>query len=289
MKEFKDKVAVITGAASGIGRAIAERCVQEGMKAVLADVEVAALTQSEAEMTAAGATVLAVRTDVAQAKDVEALAHKTLDAFGAVHLLCNNAGVGAGTSIWESTMADWEWVMGVNLWGVIHGVRVFVPIMLAQDTASHIVNTASMAGLISGPGLGVYRVTKHGVVTLSETLYHELAQRGAKVKVSVLCPGYVNTRIMEAARNRPVPLPPTQPQSAEEAARWDAMRHAVQTGMPPAQVADAVFKALRGDQFYILTHPEWKEGVRTRMEDILQERNPTLQGQKWEGPPRDVT
>ena len=196
MQAFNDKVAVITGAASGIGRAIAERCVQEGMKVVLADVEVEALTQTEADMKTAGATVLAVLTDVAQAADVEALAHKTLDAFGAVHLLCNNAGVGAGTSIWESPIADWEWVMGVNLWGVIHGVRVFVPIMLAQDTACHIVNTASMAGLVSGSGLGVYRVTKHGVVTLSETLYHELVQRGAKVKVSVLCPGYVNTRIM---------------------------------------------------------------------------------------------
>jgi NAD(P)-dependent dehydrogenase (short-subunit alcohol dehydrogenase family) len=278
MKEFKDKVAVITGAASGIGRAMAERCVQEGMKAVLADVEVESLTQSEADMKAAGATVLAVRTDVSQAKDVEALAQKTLDAFGAVHLLCNNAGVGAGTSIWESTIADWEWVTSVNLWGVIHGVRVFVPIMLAQDTACHIVNTASMAGLIAGPGLGVYRVTKHGVVTLSETLYHELVQRGAKVKVSVLCPGFVNTRIMEAARNRPVLLPATQPLSPEYAARWDSMRQAVQTGMPPAQVADAVFKALREDKFYILTHPEWKERVRTRMEDILQERNPTPPG-----------
>jgi short-subunit dehydrogenase len=197
--------------------------------------------------------------------------------FAAVHLLCNNAGVGAGTSIsiWESTIADWEWVMGVNLWGVIHGVRVFVPIMLAQDTACHIVNTASIAGLISGPGLGVYKVTKHGVVTLSETLYHGLVQRGAKVKVSVLCPGFVNTRISEAARNRPVHLPATQQVSPEYAAWRDAMRQAVQTGMPPAQVADAVFKALREDKFYILTHPDLKERVRTRMEDILQERSPT--------------
>jgi NAD(P)-dependent dehydrogenase (short-subunit alcohol dehydrogenase family) len=278
MKEFKDKVAVITGAASGIGRAIGDRCVQEGMKVVLADVEVEALTKTEADMKTAGATVLAVLTDVSQAGDVEALAHKALNAFGAVHVLCNNAGVGAGTSVWESTIADWEWVMGVNLWGVIHGVRVFVPIMLAQDTACHIVNTASMAGLVSGSGLGVYRVTKHGVVTLSETLYHELVQRGAKVKVSVLCPGYVNTRIMEAARNRPVHLPPTQPRNPASAAQRDAMRQAVQAGMPPAQVADAVFKALREDTFYILTHPEWKERIRTRMEDIIQERDPTPPG-----------
>src|SRR5205085_11973177 len=129
----------------------------------------------------------------------------------AVHLLCNNAGVGAEAAVWESTLAEWEWVMGVNLWGVIHGVRVFVPLMLAQDTDCHIVNTASIAGLISGPGLGAYKVAKHGVVTLSETLHHELAERGAKVKVAVLCPGIVNTRIMESARNRPSHLPTTEP------------------------------------------------------------------------------
>src|SRR5215831_13355553 len=188
MKEFKGKVAVVTGAASGIGRALAEGCVREGMKVVLADVEVESLTKTEASMKAAGATVLAVRTDVSQARDIEALAQKTLDAFGAVHLLCNNAGVWTGASIWESTIADWEWVLGVNLWGVIHGVRFFVPVMLAQDTECHIVNTASIAGLIAYPGAGIYKVTKHGVVTLSETLYYELAERGAKVHVSILCP-----------------------------------------------------------------------------------------------------
>ena len=178
MREFKDKVAVITGAASGLGRAMADRCVQEGMKVVLADVEVEELAKTEASMKASGATVLALRTDVSQASDMEALAQKTLEAFGAVHLLCNNAGVGTDAAIWKSTIADWEWVIGVNLWGVIHGVRIFVPIMLKQDTESHIVNTASMAGLISGPGLGAYKVTKHAVVALSETLYHELAERG---------------------------------------------------------------------------------------------------------------
>lgn len=278
MKEFKDKVAVITGAASGIGRALADRCVQEGMKAVLADVEVETLTKTAASMKAAGATVLAVRTDVAQARDVEALAEKALEVFGAVHLLCNNAGVGTEAAIWESTIAEWEWVMGVNLWGVIHGVRVFVPLMLAQDTECHLVNTASMAGLLSGPGLGAYKVTKHAVVTLSETLYHELAERGAKVKVSVLCPGIVNTRIMESARNRPGHLPPTEPLGPASGARWETLRQLVPAGMPPGQVADAVFAALREDQFYILTHPEGKEYVRTRMEDILQERSPTPPG-----------
>jgi NAD(P)-dependent dehydrogenase (short-subunit alcohol dehydrogenase family) len=276
MKEFKDKVAVVTGAASGIGRALADRCIQEGMNVVLADVEVEALTKTEASMKAAGAPVLAVRTDVSQARDVEALAQKTLEVFGAVHLLCNNAGV-AGTPApsWESTLADWEWVMGVNLWGVIHGVRVFVPIMQAQDADGHIVNTASMAGLISCPGLAAYKVAKHGVVSLSETLHHELAERGAKVKVSVLCPGVVNTRIMESARNRPGYLPAKKPLDPVSGAGWEALRQLVPAGMPPVQVADAVFKALRKDQFYILTNPEGKESVRTRMEDILQERSPT--------------
>src|SRR5262249_7513453 len=211
MKEFKDKVAVITGAASGIGRALADRCVQEGMRAVLADVEVEPLAKAEASLKASGATVLAVRTDVSQARDLEALAQKTLEAFGAVHLLCNNAGVATEAAVWETTLAEWEWVMGVNLWSVIHGVPGFVPIILKQDTDCPIVTTASMAGLISGPGVGAYKVSKHGVVTLSETLYHELAERGAKLKVSVLCPGIVNTRIMESARNRPRHFPTREP------------------------------------------------------------------------------
>jgi NAD(P)-dependent dehydrogenase (short-subunit alcohol dehydrogenase family) len=278
MKEFKGKVAVVTGAASGIGRALADRSVQEGMKAVLADVEVETLAKTEASLKASGATVLAVQTDVSQARDVAALAQKTLEVFGAVHLLCNNAGVGTEAAIWESTLDVWEWVVGVNLWGVIHGVRAFVPLMLAQDTECHIVNTASMAGLISGPGLGAYKVTKHAVVSLSETLYHELAERGARVRVSVLCPGIVNTRIMESARNRPGHLAPTAPLGPASAARWEALGRLVPAGIPPAQVADAVFAALRKDQFYILTHPEGKESIRTRMEDILQERRPTPPG-----------
>jgi NAD(P)-dependent dehydrogenase (short-subunit alcohol dehydrogenase family) len=278
MKEFKGKVAVITGAASGIGSALAYRSVQEGMKAVLADVEVEALAKTEAGLKASGATVLAVPTDVSQARDVAALAQKTLEVFGAVHLLCNNAGVGTEAAIWESTLEEWEWVMGVNLWGVIHGVRAFVPLMLAQDTGCHIVNTASMAGLISGPGLGAYKVTKHAVVSLSETLSHELAERGAKVRVSVLCPGIVNTRLTESARNRPGHLPPTAPLGPASGARWEALRQLVPAGMPPVQVADAAFADVREDRFYILTHPEGKEAVRTRMEDILHERCPTPPG-----------
>jgi NAD(P)-dependent dehydrogenase (short-subunit alcohol dehydrogenase family) len=277
MKEFRDRVAVITGAASGIGRALAERCAREGMKVVLADVEPEALTNCEASLRAAGATALALRTDDSRGDEVQALAHKTLEAFGAVHLLCNNAGVATIGSIWESTLADWEWVVGVNLWGVIHGVRVFVPIMLAQDTPCHIVNTASMSGLLSMPGSGAYNVTKHGVVSLSETLHRELSERGARIQVSVLCPGIINTRIMESARNRPAhaALEPADPVTEERVA---TLCQLVRTGMPPSEVAAAVFEALWKDQFYILTHPEGKEAVRTRMEDILQERNPTPLG-----------
>jgi NAD(P)-dependent dehydrogenase (short-subunit alcohol dehydrogenase family) len=275
MKEFKGKVAVITGAASGIGRALADRSVQEGMKAVLADVDVETLAKVEAGLRDSGATVLAVPTDVSQARDVAALAQKALEVFGAVHLLCNNAGVGTKAGIWESTLEEWEWVMGVNLWGVIHGVRAFVPLMLAQDTECHIVNTASLVGLTSGPVMGAYKVTKHAVVSLSETLHHELAVRGAKVRVSVLCPGIVNTRIWESGRNRPGHVPPPAPLDTASAARWEALLQRVPAGMPPVQVAEAVFAALREDRFYILTHPEGRDAVRTRMEDILQERSPT--------------
>jgi NAD(P)-dependent dehydrogenase (short-subunit alcohol dehydrogenase family) len=276
MKDLEGKVAVITGAASGIGFALAERCVREGMKAVLADVEGEALAWAEASLKAAGASVLAVRTDVSRAGDVEALARKTLDAFGAVHLLCNNAGVGTRGLVWEGTAAEWEWVLGVNLWGVIHGIRVFVPLMLAQDTECQVVNTASVAGLISGPGLGAYKVSKHAVVSLSETLHHELAEHGGKVKVSVLCPGVVRTRIMESARNCPGHLAAKTSAGSDE--RWEALRQAVQVGTRPAQIADDVFRALREGRFYILTHPELKELIRTRMEDILQERPPTPPG-----------
>jgi NAD(P)-dependent dehydrogenase (short-subunit alcohol dehydrogenase family) len=277
MKDFRGKVAVVTGAASGIGRGLAEACAQEGMKVVLADVDEAALSQTERELKDAGAEVIAVRTDVSKAGDVEALAQRALGAFGAAHLLFNNAGVGAGTTVWESTLEDWQWVLGVNLWGVIHGVRTFVPLMLKQGDECHIVNTASMAGLVSGPALGVYKVTKHGVVSLSETLCCELAVMKSKIGVSVLCPAGVNTRVMESERNRPAEL---QNVSAGESthpvvAQAEAMlRQIVSTGMPPSEVAGAVFDAIRDGRFYILTHADWKQFVRKRLNDILLDRNP---------------
>jgi len=277
MQEFKDKVAVITGAASGIGRGIAERCAQEGMKLVLADVEEIALAQAERELQSAGATTIAVRTDVSRAKDIEELAQKALESFGVVHLLFNNAGVGAGTTVWESTLEDWEWVLGVNLWGIIHGIRTFVPIMLDQNTECHIVNTASIAGLISGSGLGIYKVTKHGVVSLSETLACELAERHAKIKVSVLCPIWVKTRILESERNRPAELQNTSSGSMrpEDEAIFEALNQAVQGGISPQQVAEYVFDAIRNERFYILTHPESKLLIRKRMQDILEDRSPS--------------
>ena len=277
MKEFRGRVAVVTGAASGIGRGLAEACAQEGMKVVLADVDEAALARAEQELRDAGADVIAARTDVSKSGDVDALARTTLGAFGAAHLLFNNAGVGAGTTVWESTLADWEWVLGVNLWGVIHGVRTFVPLMLGQGDECHIVNTASMAGLVSGPALGVYKVTKHAVVSLSETLSCELSIMKAKVGVSVLCPAGVNTRVMDCERNRPDELrnAPAGESAHPAVAQAEAMlRRLVEEGMPPSQVAGAVFEAIRAERFYVLTHEDWKMHVRKRMNDILLGRNP---------------
>jgi NAD(P)-dependent dehydrogenase (short-subunit alcohol dehydrogenase family) len=278
VQELGGKVAVVTGAASGIGFALADRFAREGMKVVLADVEVDALARAEVELRGRGATVLAVRTDVRQATEVEALAEKTLAAFGGVHVVCNNAGVVVAKATWEYTLADWEWVLGVNLWGVIHGVRTFVPIMLRQGTEGHIVNTASDNGLATGAFLASYDASKFGVVALSENLSRELARIGAPVKVSVLCPQAVRTNLMDSARNRPRAL--TDPEEASpasaEAQGVDAelRKYLEEQGFAPAQIADHVVAAIRADTFYILTHPGSKEGVRVRMEGILEGRNP---------------
>jgi len=277
MKDFQGKVAVITGGASGLGRAMADRFAREGMRIVLADVEPNALAKAEAEMKAAGAQVMSVRTDVSKAADVEALAQKTLAAFGAVHLVANNAGVAPLGNAWENSVADWEWTLGVNLWGVIHGVRVFTPIMLAQGGEAHIVNTASVSGLISPPGSAMYNVTKHAVVTLTETLYHDLALKQSRIGCSVLCPAYVPTGIVDSERNRPAPLQnPAQEKTAEQQAREALLRKAVTSGkLSAGDVAQKVFEAVRDGRFYILTHPRIKPSIQWRMEDILQDRNPT--------------
>ena len=278
MKDFRDKVAVITGGASGIGRAMADRFAAAGMKIVLADVEKNALARAEEEMRATGATVRSVPTDVSQPEQVEALARATLDAFGAVHVLCNNAGVAAAGPSWEHSLKDWQWVLGVNLWGVIYGVRSFVPLMLRQDTECHVVNTASMAGLVAAPFMSIYNVAKYGVVALSESLHHELALQQSKVKVSVLCPAWVKTNIMDSERNRPQKLSnlDTPPPPPEAEVMQQTARQFLEQGLAPSRVAELVFEAVRDERFYILTHPEWKAMVESRMQDILQDRSPGM-------------
>jgi NAD(P)-dependent dehydrogenase (short-subunit alcohol dehydrogenase family) len=275
MKEFKGKVAVITGAASGIGLGIAERCVREGMKVVLADINETDLAKAETDLKSLGGTVLAIRTDVSKQSDIEQLARQAIDAFGEVHLLFNNAGVAAGGAPWEATWNDWEWVIGVNLWSVIYGVKVFTPLMLAQNTECHIINTSSAAGLIVGGMSAPYSVTKHAVVALSESLYLSLQQRKALINVSVLCPGIVRTNIINAERNRPAELcnEPVK-KTPEMQAGLDTFKAMLDAGMPASQVADAVFDAIQKEQFYILPHPEWTEAIQLRTDKLLQLENP---------------
>jgi NADP-dependent 3-hydroxy acid dehydrogenase YdfG len=195
-----------------------------------------------------------------------------------VHLLCNNAGVGAGSTVWESTINDWKWVIGVNVWGVIHGLRVFLPIMLEQDSEGHIVNTASIAGMISYHRSAAYHLSKHAIVALSEKLFHDLAARGSKIRVSVLCPGWVRTGIMDSMRNRPAALRDNAPEIVITPEMKEAMeqyRRACEAGIPPANVADHVFQAVRDEKFYIFTHPEYAPLMKERLEAVLQQRNPT--------------
>ncbi len=260
------QVAVITGAASGIGRGLAERFATEDMAVVLADIEEEPLAKLEADLRAEGTTVLAVQTDVSKADSVENLAAQTYTTFGAVHILCNNAGVVCSRPIWEHTLADWEWVLGVNLWGVIHGIRTFVPRMLAQETECHIVNTASILGLVRSPGTGIYTVSKHGVVALSETLADDLAQMNSKIQVHVLCPGWVRTGILDSARNRPdtESLPNSQNTIASQTVRAE-----MEAGMSPAEIADHVYNAIQAGTFYIHTHPEHKDWIRARMDKVI--------------------
>ncbi|MDO9175899.1 MAG: SDR family NAD(P)-dependent oxidoreductase [Actinomycetota bacterium] len=283
MKNLDGKVAVVTGGASGIGRAVATRFAEAGMRVVLADIQEDALDQTASELAAAGHQVIGVRTDVSVGESVEALAATVMAEFGAVHVLHNNAGVGVGGYLWTHTQRDWEWVLGVNLWGVIHGVRVFVPLMISQGEPAHIVNTASMAGLISVPGLGAYNVSKHGVVTLSETLERDLRIAGAPIGVSVLCPGLVMTNIFESHRNRPGDISDEGQDpgllgltaAADGPARADALE-SFGTMLTPEQVATAVLEAVVDDHFYILTHPEpARTLVRSRTDDIIEARHPS--------------
>ncbi len=283
MKNLDGKVAVVTGGASGIGRAVATRFAEAGMRVVLADIQEDALDRTASELAAAGHQVIGVRTDVSVGESVEALAATVMAEFGAVHVLHNNAGVGVGGYLWTHTQRDWEWVLGVNLWGVIHCVRVFVPLMISQGEPAHIVNTASMAGLISVPGLGAYNVSKHGVVTLSETLERDLRIACAPIGVSVLCPGLVTTNIFESHRNRPGDISDEGQDpgllgltaAADGPARADALE-SFGTMLTPEQVATAVLEGVVDDHFYILTHPEPARSlVRSRADDIIEARHPS--------------
>jgi NAD(P)-dependent dehydrogenase (short-subunit alcohol dehydrogenase family) len=277
MHEFQGKVAVITGAASGFGLEFAKQGAALGMKLVLADIHAGALDAAVAQLRHDGADAIGVPTDVSQGEQVEALARAALDAYGRVHLLFNNAGVGAGGFIWESSAKDWEWVFGVNVMGVAHGVRVFTPILLRQDEPAHIVNTASVAGLLSPPAMAIYNASKHAVVALTETLYNDLRLAGTQVGCSLLCPAFVPTGIACSERNRPahlcnddVPLTDSQLAAAKQ------IQKAVESGkISAAQVAQITFDAIRARRFYILTHPNILSTVELRLRDILAQRNPT--------------
>jgi NAD(P)-dependent dehydrogenase (short-subunit alcohol dehydrogenase family) len=278
MERFEGRVAVVTGAASGIGLALARRLAAERMKVVLADVEERALDGAARELEAAGAEVLPVRCDVTDEASVRALADRTLERFGAVHLVCNNAGVMGGTGVsWDVPAEDWRWVLGVNLWGVIHGIRTFVPILLEQEEG-HVLNTASMAALVSLPLTAAYVASKHAVLALSESLHHELAMRNARVGVSVLCPEAVSTRIADAERNRPEALrtAATPAPSPERALVDAALRKALSDATPPDAIAERALRAIREKRFYVLSDDSWWRSARVRMDDIKLGRNPTL-------------
>jgi NAD(P)-dependent dehydrogenase (short-subunit alcohol dehydrogenase family) len=280
ISDFKGKTAVLTGAGSGFGLECARIGARLGMNLVLADVQQDALDKAAAEMTAAGAQVLAVRLDVSKAAEVEALGAAVLARFGAPHFVFNNAGVGAGGLIWENTLKDWEWVIGVNLMGVAHGVRVFTPMMLEaakKDPAwqGHIVNTASMAGLLNAPNMGIYNVSKHAVVSMSETLYQDLALVTDQISASVLCPFFVPTGISQSQRNRPDELPAARPTKSQLIGQAMSDKAVGSGKVTAADVAQKVFDAIAANQFYIYSHPKAIGSVQTRLEDILQARNPT--------------
>jgi len=272
VKELKGKVAVITGAASGFGRELAILCAAEGMKLVLADVDEKNLPGTVA-LLPAGTETLSAKCDVAKPESVEQLARETYARFGAAHLLFNNAGVSPVGPAWSATLEDWQWTLGVNLMGVVHGIRSFVPRMLEQKDECHIVNTASVAGLISVPASSVYCVTKHGVVTLSECLHYDLSLFKARIGVSVLCPAFVNTGIKDSERNRPAELAGTNPLSKPFEKQ---MRKAVESGrLSAADVARITIDGVKAGRFYILTHPKIKSSIEARLRDILDDRPPT--------------
>ena len=282
MKDFAGRVAVVTGAASGIGFGLARRFAQDGMHIVLADIESEPLAIAEAALSAMGTTTLAVRTDVSSPEQVERLAEAAFSRFGNVHILCNNAGVAGkfsmGTAGWEIPLSEWQWVLGVNLMGVLHGVRAFIPRMVANGEEGHIVNTASIAGLL--PGASPYHVAKHGVVCLTEGLYKDFKSRGLRLSASVLCPGWIQTNLMDSERNRPPEFgAPTDRSLLSPAGlqAFEAVRSAVDDGISPADVAEQVFEAVRDDRFYVIpAQPGMREAVKQRMDAVVSMSNPAV-------------
>jgi len=278
MKNYQGKTAVITGAGSGFGLEVARLAAQRGMNLVLCDVQADALERAAAEFD--GHALLAMRVDVSKAAEMEALAAAVQQRFGAPHFVFNNAGVGSGGLVWENSLADWEWVLGVNLMGVVHGVRLFTPMMLAAAEADpgyegHIVNTASMAGMLNAPNMGVYNVSKHAVVALSETLYQDLALVTEQIHCSVLCPFFVPTGIAQSHRNRPAEMAGSRPTRSQLIGQAMSDK-AVNAGkFTAAQVAAMVFDAMDHEQFYVFSHPHSLAGVQTRLEDVMQLRNPS--------------
>ena len=279
IQDFKGKTAVLTGAGSGFGLECARIGARLGMNLVLVDVQQDALDAAAAEAQAAGSAVLARRVDVSSAAQMEQLAQDVAQRFGAPHLVFNNAGVGSGGLVWENSVRDWEWVLGVNLWGVIHGVRLFTPLMLAAAQADpswrgHIVNTASMAGLLTPPNMGVYNVTKHAVVSLSETLYQDLRLVTDQIGASVLCPYFVPTGISHSERNRPSSMADEKPTKSQLIGQAMTDKAVTSGKVTAAEVAQKVFDAVAADQFYIFSHPKALGNVQSRMESILRAENP---------------
>ena len=278
--DFKNKTAVLTGAASGFGLECARIGARLGMNLVLADVQQDALDKAAAEIEAAGAKVLAFKLDVSKAGEVEALGRAVQQRFGAPHFVFNNAGVGAGGLIWENSVEDWEWVIGVNLMGVAHGIRVFTPMMLEAAQADpgyqgHIVNTASMAGLLNAPNMGIYGASKHAVVSMSETLYQDLSLVTNQIGASVLCPFFVPTGITQSHRNRPAQFAPVKLTRSQLISQAMSDKAVGSGKVSAAQVAQKVFDAIAANQFYIYSHPNAIGTVQTRLEDIMLARNPT--------------
>lgn len=275
MKTFRGKVAVVTGAGSGIGLALARRLAGEGMKLVLADVQTDALKAAERELRDAGSEVLALRTDVSKLTSVQRLADRTAQRFGHVHLLCNNAGVvppERHRPIWETSLVDWKWTLDVNLWGVVHGIHCFLPAMMEHREEGHVVNTASIAGLMSSSGSGAYSVAKHGVVRLTEGVYASLRESKSKIGATVLCPGVVATGIFNSERNRPGSSDADKIKANE--AYHKVAQQLYKTAMQPDEVAEQVVKAVRARQLYAITTTAFDDAIRERMDAILGRRNP---------------